>query len=689
MSFQRVFDSACAYVVERTEELRDFEAWLANESPSPTLVWSVQGIGGIGKTSFLHQIEKKARDYGVSVACLDGYTGLSGANELMNYLCELLGVKFPSLFLSVQEKIQTFVEALKGQKTILLFDHFDEMLFLESFLRRELIANLPSEDVLMVLASRTELSIGWKIDRGLLHRTRKLILGNFSWRQAVTFIQAAGIENRLVQDRLSRETSGYPLALALAVQSALYYPLRESEADSIPLQVSADLLRGIAPHLNRWVECLAFLRTATQDVLEEVLGESVSAKNFRELSRLSFIRLTDKGLVLHDVARTYLLSDLKLRNPQQFAAMFERTVHILGAKLENSTDSVAYDLSHNLVTLCTFVAPVLEFPETAFPMKLSARSLPRCEPVRESDVLSLHHLLDSGISAGIVDSRLTDVHALLDDILYIFPESLRVIHRSDGCPIAFATLLPMDAMSLAHLPTLITEELQDRLADEWEVYQQTPHGESDTTLSILSCVAPEAETEEYTFFDLLLALKVTGWSELAQGQRCLLLNTSPQVDVFYSQLGYHRLPSRAGNSSLVRVYALDFRKESMAKWLIPLLLNSSADKVPSRKPALVLSKEAVRECLKNIHSIQKLDESEIAKKLRRSGRQLQTELREALLESPPRPPLTEEFQWVLEKTYLHGKPNVVAITNSLNVGRATYYRRLDHALSALVQVLKC
>ncbi|MCY0895176.1 MAG: hypothetical protein OWS03_02610 [Alicyclobacillaceae bacterium] len=91
----------------------------------------------------------------------------------------------------------------------------------------------------------------------------------------------------------------------MAVQSALYYPLRESAEESIPFQVSADLLREIAPHLNRLVECLAFLRTATQDVLEEVLGETVSAKNFRELSRLSFIRLTDKGLSLHDVARTY------------------------------------------------------------------------------------------------------------------------------------------------------------------------------------------------------------------------------------------------------------------------------------------------------------------------------------------------------------------------------------------------
>ncbi|MCY0895175.1 MAG: hypothetical protein OWS03_02605 [Alicyclobacillaceae bacterium] len=368
--------------------------------------------------------------------------------------------------------------------------------------------------------------------------------------------------------------------------------------------------------------------------------------------------------------------------------MFERTVHILGAKLENSTDGVAYDLSHNLVTLCTFAAPVLEFPETTFPMKLSARSLPRCESVRESDVLPLHHLLDTGISAGVVDSRLADVHALLDDILYIFPESLQVVHRSDGRPIAFATLLPMDAMSLAHLPASITAALQDRLADEWELYQHMQHGESDTTLSLLSCVAPEAETEEYTFFDLLLALKVTGWSELAQGQRCLLLNTSPPVDMFYSQLGYRRLSSRADHASLVHVYALDFRKESIAKWLIPLLLGSSADEVSARKPTWALTKESVRDCLKNIHNAQKLDESDVAKKLGRSGQQLQTELREALFESPPRAPLTEEFQMVLQKTYLHGKPNVVAITNSLNVGRATYYRRLDNALSALTNVLR-
>lgn len=669
-------------VIERANELKRIEDWLV-QNESSTVVLSVSGIGGIGKTTFLSQIEERAHRFGIATARVDGIVSFVNATDFLAHLCRQLGLGDVCATAAIDEMMNQLSRQLFEYKTILLFDHFEEMMPLELFIRTELIPRMPVEGVMMVIASRIGLSMGWRTDPKLITRTERIVLHNFTWQQSIDYIKQAGIEIEDLQQQIGHSTSGYPLGLALAVQSALQEFRNEEDNELFLHEISSDLIREVAPHLNRFVEGLVFLRTSTQDMLSEVLQEEVSLEDFIALGRLSFVRATEKGLVIHDVARTYLLSDLKVRNPQRFDAFLQRTVRALGRMIETATGRWAYDLSQNLVTLCMFTAPGLAFPDASIPMQISTRGLPVCESVMETDVADLHSLIDSGIVAGINVPTLVNRHDLLDLLICNFPESLRVVRHDDGRPAAFATFLPLYKESLFKLPKAIVEVMRENLGKELSKYEQMTLAETDTTLSLISCVPKEAQ--EYTFFDLLLALKITGWTELALGKRCLLLNTVPEVNTFYLQLGYEHLNPQDINNNAINLFALDFRTKSMGKWLVHLLLGGKAEPM---QPVRGISKDMLRSALKYIQNLEMLEQSELAKVLNISGAELHNILIKAISDTPPPEPLSTLMQNILRASFFQSRSSIVSITRSLNIGRTTYYRHLDKALSALLNVIQ-
>ncbi|QSO52703.1 helix-turn-helix domain-containing protein [Alicyclobacillus curvatus] len=297
----------------------------------------------------------------------------------------------------------------------------------------------------------------------------------------------------------------------------------------------------------------------------------------------------------------------------------------------------------------------------------------------------LHHLVDTGVVGGMTMENPKDEHALLDMLLRHFPESLRVIRRSDGLPTAFTTLVPLHKEAIALLPRPIIEALRERLGTELSRYERISAEATDTLLSVITTVP--LEPEEFTFFDLLLAIKLTGWSELAHGNRCLLFSSIPDVKTFHLQLGYEYLNPRGAHHQSVDVCALDFRNQSMGQWLVSLLLDATISP-PSfhAQSSKHISTEMVRDALKSLRNTRLLMQSQLAKMLELSGDELYQELMALLTDIAPQAPLTAMLQNVLRLSYLNGM-SIVAIAHELNVGRTTYYRYLDRALDALRQVL--
>ncbi len=536
---------------------------------------------------------------------------------------------------------------------------------------------------MLVLASRAGLSIGWRTDPTLIARTMRITLNNLSWQQSLEYAQRSGIARVDWQQRISREASGYPLALALAVQSALNEIGHEEDPMCSIHEISAGLIREVAPHLNLLLDGLIFLRISTQDVLGQLLQKSVPLNDYRDLGRLSFVRVTSKGLAIHDVARAYLLGDLKMRDPQRFDQMFQRVVRILGRMIEGAaSEGAAYEATHNLITLCMYARPVFAFPNASVPMQISARTLPQCKPVIESDVEELHRLMDTGIVGGMTMPKPLGQHELLDLLLQRFPESLRVIRCSDGRPTAFTTLVPLCKEVLSLLPLSTVEYLQQRLGSELSKYERVSAVEADTLISPITTVP--LDPQEFTFYDLLLAIKLTGWLELAPGKRCLLYSSIPDVKAFHAQLGYEYLHRPGTHPQPDDVFALDFRTRSMGQWLVSLLLDTKTASVrqvmPSEGISEGISIEILRNALTNLRNPMLFKRSELAKVLEFSADELYRILHLALTDAAPPKPLTPMLQSILRLSYVEGM-SVVAIADALNIGRTTYYRYLEMWLS--------
>ncbi|MCY0877259.1 MAG: helix-turn-helix transcriptional regulator [Firmicutes bacterium] len=554
--------------VARQPELARLEKWLL-DSQAPTKIWSISGIGGIGKTTFLDQISNLVCEHGIRVLHCDGMMGYTGPLDLIEHLSAQLGMFSNVTTRTARQQIDDLSREVTGKKSVWLFDHLEAMAYLELFLRTQFIPSLPERGVLLAFASRSGLSLSWRTDPTILMRNEGFSLDYFSWSQSLEYTRRAGVESEALAQRIARDTAGYPLSLAVAVQYALQ---SEQEIDSVR-NISANLIREVTPRLYPLVEALALMRTGTQNVLGAVVGTDISDEDFRELSELSFVRPTVRGLVVHDVARSYLLHDLKQRNPQRFSDLFRNTVVTLGRLLEETSGRHTYEVSHNLATLCIYGASPLMFPAVDVPWKLSLRPLPTCEPVLETDIPTLHNLLDHEMATGLIGISKKDDHRLLDIMLKFFPESFRIIRLTTGTPVAFATLLPLCKEALVRLPAYAKEVLDGCLGSELRLYADLPLLETDTLLSFLSCVT-QAPTE-YTFLDLLLALKITGWSELSQGQRCLLVSSMTAVQTFYDQLGYVHMSSVRKGNTILDVYSLDFRHRSLGSWLVHLLLDDN------------------------------------------------------------------------------------------------------------------
>ncbi|MCL6445083.1 MAG: hypothetical protein K6T83_16790, partial [Alicyclobacillus sp.] len=518
----RLIDVRTQLIVDRTNEVQPFRDWLSNSRPL-TSIWSICGIGGIGKTTFLGQIQASALAQGVPCACVDGHLHFQNMRDVLVYILTQLNIPQIHEQLSLQDMIGCLVNYAVEHKLLILFDHFEEMMPLEPMVRTDLVASLPVTGVLMAFASRQPLPMRWWTDPGLMALMNRVTLGNFTWEQSMDYTRRAGITQANVQQQISRQTSGYPLALAFTVQSLLQQTkCEEMEKLASMQEISADLIREVVPHLSDLVEGLAFVRTATQDLLSEVLEDDVPTAYFRELGRLSFVRATPTGLVIHDVVRSYLLEDLKVRNPQRFRKLFRKTVEVLGTRVQGASDRVTYVLLHNLITLCAFEASVLAFPHPSISSQISARPLPQCEFMTETDIDGLHGLLETGmVTSAMIPGKL-DHHMILDYLIQQYPESLRILRRGDGRPAAFAVFLPLYREVIDTLPRSVLELIQDGLGKELDRYRSISRIDTDTILSLISCVG--MDTGEFTFADLLLALKLTGWLELIHGRRCLLFS---------------------------------------------------------------------------------------------------------------------------------------------------------------------
>jgi hypothetical protein len=309
----------------RHAEVAFLDRCLTSDDP-PASVVHICGPGGIGKSTLLREVARRARDRGRAVVRLDGRE---------------LGPD------------PTILEAaLRGAtdeaSPVILLDSYEQMAALDSWLRRELLLVLPDE-ALVITAGRHAPDPGW-FAGGWESVTARIDLGAMAPDEARKLLAAYGVADARVP-AIIEWAAGFPLALALAADAAS----TDADWNAIRSPERPDILRAL---LHRLVETelqdirpsalgiAVVARSTTPELLAAVLPGEDAAAAYRQLASLTVTEPLGNGIMMHELVRKALLADLRLRNPDLERDLRRRIADYLYDKGVRSDPLLIIDMAH-------------------------------------------------------------------------------------------------------------------------------------------------------------------------------------------------------------------------------------------------------------------------------------------------------------------------------------------------------
>ncbi|WP_433383467.1 ATP-binding protein [Actinoplanes sp. CA-142083] len=257
------------------------------------------GPGGIGKSSTLHQFQRRARSSGRTIDALDGR--------------------------EIDPSPEAFRSAL-GPASVLLIDGYEHLATLDDWLRREFLPSRAETDV-VVLAGRTAPAAAWRTDPGWRSLTTIRRLDPLGPGESVELLARAGVPVPL-RESLVELGRGHPLAMALLADAALTGTVPRSLAD-VP-ELITELLECLVrePPTDAHATGLATCATAwltTEDLLRDTVGPDAPAV-WEWLCRRPFITCGPRGLRPHELARDVLDASFERRSPDRYREL-HRIIH--------------------------------------------------------------------------------------------------------------------------------------------------------------------------------------------------------------------------------------------------------------------------------------------------------------------------------------------------------------------------
>jgi DNA-binding winged helix-turn-helix (wHTH) protein len=312
----RLHREAAARFFGRERELTRLESWISDDD-GPAVVF-VHGIGGIGKTSLLDALERRAKATAITLLRFDCGEIEPTPRGVLHALREHVSHELTS--------VDAAAEALAklAGRIVLAFDDYQRFRLLDAWLRQTFIPALPAATCVL-LSSREPPADGWTLSPGWSGLVHTLELDPLD-DEAVNAV--LDYENVTVDTaaRVRVLAKGHPLLLRLAIGATMTEasgPASDAlNADQVISTLAARFVEDVNERdLRRVLDCAAVLRRVTRPLLAAMLDVEDPGPLIERLCALPFVTAAQDGLVIHETVRSAVARSLYAIDPERYRAL--------------------------------------------------------------------------------------------------------------------------------------------------------------------------------------------------------------------------------------------------------------------------------------------------------------------------------------------------------------------------------
>ncbi|MCM3702931.1 bacterio-opsin activator [Paenibacillus macerans] len=678
-------------VIGFSREMNSLEQWVADPSGDLRL-FAVSGIGGIGKTTLLTEMFRKAKQASLLALWLDGQSELTTSGAFLSSLEMGLQNEYGRFRGPDVPLLPYLVAELSKQRSVLVMDNCERFDLIEGWLLSNFLPRLKDAGVLLVIASRNGLPVKWRTNPLLDGRMQTFPLKLFSREEIHEYLRDSGLEEA-VQKEIAQKTEGLPLLLAMIVD---LQRSREGDIREIPSMLSAEFLKEVAsPSLFQALTVLSLLPAADQPAINNLLDDPLTASGYFELGKLSFIRSTPYGLSLHHVVARLLREEHARRNPSQFQQQQLHVFKLLAEQFRLADKRRQMQIAAHVLELYREFLPAAhayaDFSSTLKPQEHS--------PYRAEDLPDLQRFLAWSISNSDWQSELVEpqkYHELLETIATDHPEGIYVVRDSEGIPLAFCAGFWLHAGTIPLLERY-APRLSSMLGEEAPELLSLPAEASDTICVLLAAVNirhPLYRPEE------LGALLMRQWLIfMTRGFKGINITADPHLNSLFSLLGFKETgrikPEGLAESEGLTRWELDFRQAAFEEWVQKVIRQTGpADHAPNgpmpgagQDLSVTIDGKAVKQILERLYDTEQLERIPAVHALHLPAAVLQKNVLDLLTSASPAYPLTKLEQQILRESFLRKEWNKNELAARFHMSRTTFYRHSRTALEHFAHVL--
>jgi DNA-binding CsgD family transcriptional regulator len=338
------------FFVGRERERDLFIDFLTQEYPHNKIL-NVHGTGGIGKSFLLDEYRRLAEVHLVPFLLLDSNDFPHTPQGLCEKILALL--QMPEVEIT-QRPIEDCLNGLNKRadntRLVVAIDTYEELGELDWWLRESFISH-SGDNVLFIISGRHALQGSWAASPVWRSLVKPVPVDPFDSGACTSYAEQFGIVDEATLRNLYAFTLGHPLTLSLTVGLSLkelFAEKNEDQWEDLFRELTYRWLREVPDEsLRNLVEAASLVRNFDQELLEWMIGESVSGANFRRLTDLSFIRPGKGGYRIHALLRTTLSIEIRTRTPKRFKQLRHRSIAYYHREIvtpsaeQNMTDTIA------------------------------------------------------------------------------------------------------------------------------------------------------------------------------------------------------------------------------------------------------------------------------------------------------------------------------------------------------------